>query len=252
MSDAATAYDRNFFQSISGMSARSARRLLPIAIELLHPASVVDIGCGTGGWLAEFMRLGVSDAIGVDGDYVARETLEIAVERYRGQDITRRFDLGRRFDLAVCLEVGEHIPTASSTTLVDNIVAHAPMVLFSAAVPGQGGQDHINEQPLAFWRDLFAERGYVAFDPIRPRLRGDRDVEPWYRNNVLLFVRKDAVAGLAVAVRVTEIAADSPIADVSSPLFRVRKFVLRRLPRPVVSGMARTKHLIRSSLQARA
>jgi SAM-dependent methyltransferase len=189
MSDAALAYDRNFFQSIGGVSARSARRLLPIAIELLHPASVVDVGCGTGAWLAEFIRIGVSDVVGVDGDYVATETLLIPAERYRGQDITRHFDLGRQFDLAVCLEVGEHIPNASSATLVDNIVAHAPVVLFSAAVPGQGGQDHINEMPPEFWRDLFAARGYAAFDPIRPRLRGAGDVEPWYRNNVLVYAR---------------------------------------------------------------
>ena len=252
MSDAALAYDRSFFRSISGVSARSARRLLPVAIELLHPGTVVDIGCGTGAWLAEFMNLGVTDAIGVDGDYVAPETLLIPVEAYRGQDITQRFDLGRRFDLAICLEVGEHIPNAASATLVDNIVAHAPLVLFSAAVPGQGGQDHINEMPISFWRDLFEQRGYQAFDPIRPRLRGDREVEPWYRNNVLLYVRKDAVEGLPPAVRATAIPAGSPIADVSSPLFRVRKLVLRTLPRPVVNTMARAKHLIRSSLKGRA
>jgi hypothetical protein len=198
------------------------------------------------------MQLGVSDAIGVDGDYVAPETLLIPAERYRGQDITLRFDLGRQFDLAVCLEVGEHIPHARSGMLVDNLVAHAPMVLFSAAVPGQGGQDHINEMPMSFWRDLFEQRGYAAFDPIRPRLRGDREVEPWYRNNVLLYVRKGAVDALAPAVRATAIAAGSPIADVSSPLFRARKLVLRNLPRPVVSAMARAKHLIRSSLKGRA
>jgi SAM-dependent methyltransferase len=249
MSDAAMHYNRSFFDSISGVSARSARHLLPIVLDALEPKSVVDIGCGTGAWLAEFLRLGVSDATGVDGAYVAAETLLIPATAYRAQDIAQRFDLGRRYDLAVCLEVGEHIPKASSATLVANIVAHAPMVLFSAAVPGQGGQDHINEQPLEFWRDLFAQEGFVAFDAFRPLLRGARDVDPWYRNNVLLYVREDTVAGLPDVVRATAIPVGAAIADVSSPLFRLRKLVLRNLPRLVVTAMARAKHVLRSALK---
>jgi len=243
-------YDNSFFNSISSGSTRSAQRLLPLVLTALPVKSVVDIGCGRGAWLAEFSRLGVGDTLGVDGDYVATATLAIPAASFIARDITQRFQLGRQFDLAVCLEVGEHVPHAASGTLVANLTAHAPMVLFSAAVPGQGGQDHINEMPLEFWRGLFKARGYVALDPFRRQIEGARDVEPWYRNNVLLYVRSDIVPTLPAAVRATAIAEGVPIADLSSPLFRLRKLVLRALPRPVVSAMARTKHTVRSALRS--
>jgi SAM-dependent methyltransferase len=248
MTEPAGPYDRNFFTSISGGSMRSARRLLPMVRDMLHPASVLDVGCGSGAWLAEFMRLGVGDAMGVDGDYVAADTLAIPTERFVPRDITQPFDLGRRFDMALCLEVGEHIPNAASATLVRNVATHAPIVVFSAAVPGQGGQDHINEAPLGFWRDLFRREGYAAFDPFRRAMAGMRDVEPWYRNNVLLYVRDNHLSDLPATVQATALLAGAPIPDVSSPLFRLRKMVLQQLPQPVVSAMARTKHTLRSAL----
>lgn len=250
MSAPATAYDSTFFNSIGGASTRSAQRVLPLVIAALGPRSVLDVGCGRGAWLAEFMRLGVDDTIGVDGAYVTPETLVIPTSQYVAEDITQPFDLGRQFDLGLCLEVGEHVPNAASAMLVANLVRHAPVVLFSAAVPGQGGQDHINEMPLEFWRGLFGAEGYAAFDPFRRALAGHRDVEPWYRNNVLLYVRSDRIERLPAEVRASAIAEGSTIADLSSPLFRVRRAVLRRLPRLVVSAMARVKHTIRGGLRA--
>jgi len=243
-------YDNSFFNSISGGSTRSAQRLLPLVLKALPVRSVVDIGCGRGAWLAEFGRLGIGDILGVDGDYVSTETLAIPPASFVPRDITQRFELGRQFDLAVCLEVGEHVPHPTSATLVANLTAHAPMVLFSAAVPGQGGQDHINEMPLEFWRGLFKARGYLALDAFRRQIQGARDVEPWYRNNVLLYVRGDVIRTLPGAVQAAAIPDGKPIADLSSPLFRLRKLVLRTLPRPVVSAMARTKHTVRSALRS--
>ena len=248
MSEAATPYDRDFFNSIGTGSGRSARRLLPLVATALKPHSVLDVGCGRGVWLAEMMRLGVTDAMGVDGAYVTHETLVVPRGRFQARDVTRRFDLGRMFDLAICLEVGEHNAPAASATLVENTVSHAPMVLFSAAVPGQGGQDHINEAPLTFWRDLFEQQGFACFDPFRRQIAGMPDVEPWYKNTVLLDVRDDRIAAWPEAVRGTQIASGADIADMSSPLFRLRKLVLRNLPRPVVTAMARTKHRVRSAL----
>jgi|GEM_PF-6213618 len=68
--------------------------------------------------------------------------------------------------------------------------------LFSAAIPGQGGESHINEQPLTFWRSEFARHDYVALDVIRPKLVGQTDVAPWYRYNCILYVAKDKLAQL--------------------------------------------------------
>ena len=123
----------------------------------------------------------------------AADQLLFDASRFRPTDVASSFRLGRTFDLVQCLEVAEHLDPSASETLVDNLVAHAPIVVFSAAPPGQGGENHINERPYEFWRDLFEKRGYSLFDFLRPQIRLRLDVEHWYRYNMLVFVRHDAV-----------------------------------------------------------
>ncbi|MDW8444469.1 MAG: hypothetical protein RML45_09315 [Acetobacteraceae bacterium] len=97
-------------------------------------------------------------------------------------------DLDRRFDLALSLEVAEHLPPERAAGFVADLVRLAPAVLFSAAIPLQGGTNHVNERWQAFWAGLFASHGYRAFDVIRPRVWDDPRVEPWYRQNTVLFL----------------------------------------------------------------
>jgi SAM-dependent methyltransferase len=162
-------------------------------MELLEPASVVDLGCGLGTWLSVFAELGVEDVLGIDGEYVDRSALAIPADRFLARDLTRPLELPRTFDLAVSLEVAEHLPPDAAQTLVDSLTRHAPAVLFSAAIPGQDGVDHVNTQWPSYWRGLFLPRGYRAVDCIRPRIWDDEDVEFWYRQNLLLFVRSDVL-----------------------------------------------------------
>jgi SAM-dependent methyltransferase len=186
--------------------------------------------------------LGLQDVTGADGDYVDRSTLLIDAADFAAHDITKPFDAGRTFDLVLCLEVAEHVPRGSSITLIENIVRHGPLVLFSAAVPGQGGEDHVNEQAYAYWRDLFALRGYRMFDFVRPRIADKFDVEPWYRYNLMLFAHDTVIARLPLEVTQTRLADDAPIQDVSPWLYRLRKTLLARLPGSVVSWLAVRKH----------
>jgi hypothetical protein len=134
------------------------------------------------------------------------------------------------------------VPPTAGPALVDNLVRHGDFILFSAAVPGQGGKGHINERPLGYWRDLFALRGYVAFDFVRPRIADRPEVEWWYRYNSLLYVRDKAIGLLPPEVRATEIAARTPVPDVSPLGMRLRKRVLRTLPAATVSHLAALKH----------
>jgi SAM-dependent methyltransferase len=113
--------------------------------------SVVDFGCGSGVWLAAWQRLVVDDVIGVDGEQ-ARSSLKISAERFLAADLRKPIRLGRRFDLAQSLEVAEHLPPQSASVFVETLTTHAPLILFSAAVPGQGGEHHVNEQPPEYWR----------------------------------------------------------------------------------------------------
>src|SRR5579883_2041110 len=110
------------------------------------PASLLDIGCGTGVWLRAAAEIGVGDLLGVDGVMLPQVKLHVAEQVIRQIDLTKPFSLGRKFDMALCLEVAEHLPEAAADTLIASIVAHASDVMFSAAAPGQPGQHHVNCQ----------------------------------------------------------------------------------------------------------
>jgi SAM-dependent methyltransferase len=189
-----TSYNNEFFSKQVDGALESARVMAPLVINLLQPRSVVDVGCGRGAWLRAFADCGVDTICGVDGNYVDRSKLLIDPACFHPANLAGEFTLDRAFDLAVCLEVAEHIPDAQSRYLVKSLTKVAPSVLFSAALPGQDGVNHINEQWPGYWRDRFAECGFAMFDPFRPNLRNDRRIAWWYRQNVLLFANDTARA----------------------------------------------------------
>jgi SAM-dependent methyltransferase len=169
----------------------SARAIVPIVMQLLHPESVIDVGCGIGTWLAVFEECGVTDYLGIDGDYISPMELRIPPERFIGTDLVAGFSCRRRFDLAVSVEVGEHLPGDAAPAYVQSLVKLAPAILFSAAVPGQRGIAHVNEQWPRYWAQIFQEHGYLPTDAIRGSIWEDRSVEWWYRQNVLLYLDRD-------------------------------------------------------------
>ncbi|HWK45053.1 MAG TPA: class I SAM-dependent methyltransferase [Stellaceae bacterium] len=188
-------YSRRFYATRQGGSSASAEVVVPLLIAQFPVRSVVDVGCGTGLWIEAFVRRGVSDYLGVDGGHVAPDMLHIAKERFRGEDLTQLETLGRRFDVACSMEVAEHLPASRAENFVALLTEAAPVVLFSAAIPHQGGTGHINEQWQAYWSALFAKRGYVALDFIRPAIDGDPRVDWWYRQNIIVYCEPSAVPG---------------------------------------------------------
>jgi SAM-dependent methyltransferase len=182
-------YRSEWFESRKERARESARAVLPIVFALIGPSSLVDIGCGTGSWLAVADELGTTDIIGVDASHVDPALLEFADERFIAHDLRQALTLNRTFDLALCLEVGEHLPPRSAPTLVETLIELAPVVLFSAAIPGQGGTSHTNEQWPDYWAALFSSHGYVAYDVIRPRIWRDDRVRYFYAQNSVLYIR---------------------------------------------------------------
>jgi len=217
---------------------------------LLRPDSVLDVGCGRGGWLAAWESAGCAQVCGVDGDYVDRTQLHIAPQLFQKADLSVQFDLGRRFDLVQCLEVAEHIPPQSATVLVDSITRHGDTVLFSAAEPGQGGLQHINERPLDYWRGLFAARGYEAFDAVRPRIYMKKQVEPWYRFNSIIYANGAGQSLLPTEIVETRVPAGVALADFGSFAWKLRKAILRYLPVGVIDRAAVLNSRLRQSLRA--
>jgi SAM-dependent methyltransferase len=184
-------YTNHFFKELHEGSYRSAREIIPPVLELVQPRSVIDIGCGVGTWLSVFNEFGIEDIFGVDGDYVDEKILKIPKERFSPLDVTKPFHLGRQFDLVLSLEVAEHLPPESASTFIDSLTEHGNVVLFSAAIPHQGGTRHLNEQWPEYWLEYFQHRGYVVIDCIRKRVWQNANVEWWYAQNMLMFVQRD-------------------------------------------------------------
>lgn len=194
------AYDRAFYCDQAAGSARSASVIVPLLRELLPVRSVCDVGCGVGTWLRCWLEHGVTDVLGIDGDYVARDQLLIPTQYFRTADLSQPVRCSRRFDLAMSLEVAEHLPPARAESFVADLVALAPVVLFSAAIPGQGGTEHVNERWQSYWASRFAREGFVACDVLRPRIWLDDRIEYWYRQNMLLFCQHGALDDVASAM----------------------------------------------------
>jgi len=180
-------YDKQFYVSEAQSSARSAATIVPLLVELVAPGSVLDVGCGVGAFLAEFMRQGVGEVLGMDSDWVPADDLVIPRERFVTANLADSIPTYGRFDLVICLEVAEHLPESRAAGFVEDLCAHAAVVAFSAAIPQQGGTEHLNEQWPSYWAALFEGCGYRCFDVLRPLLWSESQVDRWYAQNLLLF-----------------------------------------------------------------
>ena len=243
-------YDDTFFDYIDSGARASARALIAHLQPLIMAQSVVDFGSGRGVWLAEWKAAGVDYIFGLDGDYVNRDQLAIPDEAFRAVDLTQAQNLERRFDLAQSLEVGEHLPECAAKTLVASMVASSDRVLFSAAVKGQGGEFHINEQPLSYWQNLFEAHGYYAYDCIRPGLAGNTSVEPWYRYNSVFYANDAGAQELSESVLATRVV--DKLKDAGNLRWRARKAAVSLLPRSVVTMIAKRRAALLAARAANA
>lgn len=189
-------YDPAFYGRIREGSNASAAHVVPLIMDLLRPGSVLDLGCGTGSWLNAFGVEGVRDLLGLDFGEGTETALDIPRSAFRQVDLAAPLDLQRRFDMALSLEVAEHLPESAAATFVGNLTRHAPLVVFSAAIPGQRGRAHVNCQYPSYWAALFAKQGFVCRDLLRPRIWNAEGVELWYRQNMLVFATPDRAATL--------------------------------------------------------
>ena len=182
------------FDFISTSARSSAQEIVPFVLELTDATSVVDIGCGTGTWLSVFKDHGVSHVLGLDGTHVEQSSLEIPATDFVPWDLEEALPVARRFDLAVCLEVAEHVSPGRADAFVAELAGLAPLVLFSAAIPLQGGHGHVNEQWPSYWVRKFADRGMIVIDVVRPEIWDCEEVAMWYSQNCLLFASPEALA----------------------------------------------------------
>lgn len=225
-----TTYSHRFYAQQAVGSERSAELVLPIVLRLLQPQSCIDVGCGLGTWLKVAKELGVPSVLGLDGAYVQTSGLLLESDEFKAVDLSAPLSLGgTRFDLALSLEVAEHLPAARAVSFVRDLCALSDVVLFSAAIPGQGGTEHLNEEPLSNWVRRFGDLGYRPFDLVRPLVWESESVEYFYRQNAIVFInsRRNELVQLAATL-----AANTPfIIDAVHP--KQVELLIRAMSRPV-------------------
>lgn len=169
----------------------AAEEVMPFIVNKFKPESVVDIGCGIGTWLKVAKNLGVRKVVGVDASYVDRNLLKLEDCEFITKDLRYPFSLNEKFDIALCLEVVEHLPENISNEIVSTLCSHSDIIIFSAAIPNQGGQNHINEQVPDFWIRIFASHGFKPYDVLRPFFWNNKKVNFWYRQNMVVFSKNN-------------------------------------------------------------
>lgn len=174
-------------------TVEGASAVLEYIVEMVRDKSVLDVGAGTGSWMRAAMLAGASDVTGVDGVPADDRHIEVDPDQILTADLEQPLELGRKFELAFCVEVAEHLHKAAAPVLVESICRHSDAIIFSAACPGQSGQGHINCQWPAYWQRLFSKNGFVCDDRLRFRIWNDSRIEPWYRQN-LFIARKGQTA----------------------------------------------------------
>ncbi|HEX6660794.1 MAG TPA: methyltransferase domain-containing protein [Sphingomicrobium sp.] len=242
-------YSTDFYDYIDAGSRTSAGVVAGLILGEIEVKSLLDVGSGHGAWAAEWMKSGVKDVVAIDGDYVARDQLAIPPEQFVAHDLATPLDLGRKFDLVQSLEVAEHLPANCAAGFVDNLVRHGDIVLFSAAVPHQGGEHHVNEQPPEYWRKLFAERGYLPFDWLRPRLADQRQVKPWYRFNSVIYANAAGRKRLSKSILSAEVPSGRRIEIGGDLQWALRRAAVRLIPASLVKPIAMAKASVEARLR---
>jgi SAM-dependent methyltransferase len=169
------------------------QEIVPLLISYFNPHSVADVGCGIGTFLRIFLELGVHDVVGIEGPWVNKELLfnNIDEKSFIEADLEKEFSINRKFDIALSLEVGEHLHYSSAETYIKNLISLSDTIIFSAALPGQGGQNHINEQWMDYWQKIFEKHNYYCYDVFRQQLWNNPGVNWWYSQNMFLFTSKN-------------------------------------------------------------
>jgi hypothetical protein len=180
-------YDESFFGDAYATSYLSAKLMFNHLNKHFLFDSVVDVGAGVGAWSRAALEMNKA-VTSIDGEWVSSIPDKFPGLNYLFQDLNKKISVSSLHDVAVCVEVAEHLLPERSSGIVADLCSLAPVVVFGAALPRQGGAGHINCRPHSFWINAFSEHDYAVIDLFRPKFWYDGHVGPWYSQNTYLFV----------------------------------------------------------------
>lgn len=185
-------YPSAWHASFADVTSNSARLILSFLQNFVRLDSMLELGCGEAHWSANALSLGTQTVCAVDGPWNNKERLNVASSQYIEAEINRNFNVPGKFDMAICLEVAEHVDMNFATKTVSILSEASDVVLFGAAIPYQGGFGHINEQWPSWWNEKFLLAGFRPYDVIRPKFWNHPDIHYWYKQNTILYIREGA------------------------------------------------------------
>ena len=240
-------YKNNFFINEDKIALKAASKIVPYILKNIEIKSVIDVGCGTGSWLYIFKRNGIVNILGLDS-HKNLSKLKISQEEFINQNLENEIISDKFYDLAISLEVAEHINPKQSINFISDLCRLSDIILFSAATPGQGGENHINEKNLDYWRVIFRENGYYPYDVIRNKFESEQDIAPWYRFNTLLYVNEQGKLRLSRLFSREFVSDKQSLKSYETFFWRLRRLILKNLPRKLVNFLSKINTIISNLL----
>jgi cyclopropane fatty-acyl-phospholipid synthase-like methyltransferase len=236
-------YNDNFYDYHFQDSINSAQELIPLFLKYFKPKSVLDVGCGLGTWLSVFEEYNC-EIFGIDGDNVDIKKLIIHKNKFKPLDLNLSYNLNKKFDLVISLEVAEHILPENAEIFIDSICSHSDIVLFSAAIPGQEGTMHYNEQNNEYWEEKFNKNEYQCIDFFRHKIWNNKEISWWYRQNILIFIKKSEINNPKYMLIVKEIS-NNLNTYIHPELFRYKSLKANKIEKILNSPVDILKYYLR-------
>lgn len=184
-------YDRPYYERSAAAKRVTMQHIADSIVRDTAPETLVDVGCGGGFLLAALAERGVT-CFGLEYSQAGIELCGSAGLQVRQFDLEHDTFAGGPFDVAVSMEVAEHLPASVADRFVDLLAGVAPLVVFTAARPGQVGTDHVNEQVPEYWITRFAARGLAPYEALAASWQDEwkrLGVIECYRDNLMVFAR---------------------------------------------------------------